>query len=142
MPKEPFPEHVRGLLRKRAYPRPVRSIELVQTHISYVFLGDDEVYKLKKAVDLGFVDFTTLAKRRAACEAEVRLNRRGCPGGVYLGGEPLTRAGGRRPGARRAPPLVAPPPRPGGFCIYDCIDSNAASRYGDPGLDAAFLAMD
>jgi len=95
MPKEPFPEHVRGLLRKRAYPRPVRSIELVQTHISYVFLVDDQVYKLKKAVNLGFVDFSTLAKRKAACEAEVRLNRRGCPGGVYIGVEPVTRRDGQ-----------------------------------------------
>src|SRR3972149_9412062 len=95
MPKEPFPEHVRGLLRKRAYPRPVRSIELVQTHISYVFLVDDQVYKLKKAVTPGFVDVGTLAKRKAACEAEVRLNRRGCPGGVYIGVEPVTRRDGR-----------------------------------------------
>src|SRR3990170_5710773 len=263
MPKEPFPEHVRGLLRKRAYPRPVRSIELVQTHISYVFLVDDQVYKLKKAVNLGFVDFGTLAKRKAACEAEVRLNRRGCPGGVYIGVEPVTRRDGQyyvggageivdyvvhmkrlpREGmmdrllargavdfemigrvaarlaelhgeAQRGPEisriggyetqaknwrdslaLVRPfvgrtlgerrfarieafaasflrdeepllrrrvaegrvrdchgdlrsdavcfdSSLPGGICIYDCIEFNDAFRYGDTGLDAAFLAMD
>jgi hypothetical protein len=90
-----LPEHVRGLLRKSAYPRRVRDIELIQTHISYVFLVDDEVFKLKKAVNLGFVDFTTLAKRKEACEKEVRLNRRGCPGGVYIGVVPLTRRNGR-----------------------------------------------
>ncbi|HLF77665.1 MAG TPA: AAA family ATPase [Dehalococcoidia bacterium] len=86
-----LPEFVRALRRKDTYPRPPREIELVQTHISYVFLVDDEVFKVKKPVDLGFVDFTTLAKRRAACEAEVRLNRRGCAGGVYLGVEPIMR---------------------------------------------------
>jgi aminoglycoside phosphotransferase family enzyme/predicted kinase len=57
----------------------------VQTHVSYVFLAGDEVFKLKKPVDLGFCDFTTLEKRRLNSEAEVRLNRRGCPEGVYRG---------------------------------------------------------
>jgi aminoglycoside phosphotransferase family enzyme/predicted kinase len=85
---------VSALLRKRAYPYPVSSIELIQTHISYVFLAGDQVYKLKKPVDLGFLDFSTLEKRRQACEAEVRLNRRGCPGGVYIGVEPLKRYDG------------------------------------------------
>ena len=61
-----LPPHIRALLRKSAYPRPVSSIELVQTHVSYVFLVDDAVFKLKKAVDLGFLDFRTLAKRLAA----------------------------------------------------------------------------
>src|SRR6185295_3147753 len=56
----------------------------------YVFLVDDQVYKLKKPVDFGFLDFSTLDKRQQACEAEVRLNRRGCPGDVYRGVEPLT----------------------------------------------------
>ena len=95
MPPSGLPEPVRALLRKDAYPAPVRKIELTQTHISFVFLVDDQVYKLKKPVNLGFLDFTTLEKRRAACEAEVRLNRRGCPGGVYIGVETLTRRDGR-----------------------------------------------
>lgn len=95
MAKDPLPDHVRGLMRKRAYPRAVKAIELIQTHISWVLLVDAEVYKLKKPVDLGFVDFTTLEKRRIACEAEVRLNRRGCPGGVYLGVEEVRRHGER-----------------------------------------------
>ncbi len=50
--------------------------ELIETHISWVFLGAAEVFKVKRPVDLGFLDFTTLEKRRRACDAEVRLNRR------------------------------------------------------------------
>ena len=57
--------------------------ELIETHISWVFLGPTEVFKIKRPVDLGFLDFTTLPKRREACEAEVRLNRRLAPD-VYL----------------------------------------------------------
>src|ERR1700761_2516458 len=53
--------------------------ERVETHISLVFLGDGIVYKLKKAVHLPYVDFSTLAARRAACEAELSLNRRTAP---------------------------------------------------------------
>ena len=95
MPDDPLPPHVRALHQAAAYPGPVRgSIELIQTHISYVFLLDDEVYKLKKPVDLGFVDFTTLDKRKFDCEEEVRLNKRGCPEGVYYGVAPVVRQAG------------------------------------------------
>lgn len=59
-------------------------VEIVQTHLSVVCLAGDLVYKLKKAVALPFVDFSTLAKRRATCRDEVRLNRRLCPD-TYLG---------------------------------------------------------
>ncbi|MEZ6188447.1 MAG: AAA family ATPase [Planctomycetota bacterium] len=62
------------------YPHPVpEGVELVQTHISRVFLAGDWVYKLKKPVDLGFLDYSTLEQRRACCEAEVELNRRLAP---------------------------------------------------------------
>jgi hypothetical protein len=64
-------------------------IELRETHISWVFLDGDDVYKVKKPVSLGFLDFTTIEKRRRACEAEVRLNRRLAPG-VYRGVIPVT----------------------------------------------------
>lgn len=72
----------------------------VETHISAVFLGPDRVLKLKKAVDLGFVDFTTLEARRVACDREVALNRRTAPD-LYLGVAPLLReaGGGLRLGA-------------------------------------------
>lgn len=65
--------------------------EVRETHISWVFLGESEVFKVKKPVALGFLDFTTLDKRRAACEAEVRLNRRMAPE-VYRGVVALRRA--------------------------------------------------
>jgi aminoglycoside phosphotransferase family enzyme/predicted kinase len=92
--RESLPPHIAALRRNTTYPRPAHSIELVQTHMSFVFLVDDEVYKVKKAVDLGFANFSTLEKRRRACDAEVLLNRRGCEGGVYLDVVPITSSGG------------------------------------------------
>lgn len=67
-----------------AYPHDPASVEEIQTHISWVFLAGAFVYKVKKPVDLGFLDFSTLEKRRRYCEEEVRLNRRLCPD-VYEG---------------------------------------------------------
>ncbi len=64
--------------------------ELIETHISWVLLHDDDVWKLKKPVALGFLDFSTVTKRRDACEAEVRLNQRLAPH-VYRGFVPVTR---------------------------------------------------
>jgi len=72
------------LSRPSAYPEPTASVSLLQTHISYLFLTDEHVYKVKKAVDLGFLDFSTLDRRRFFCDEEVRLNRRLCPD-LYLG---------------------------------------------------------
>jgi hypothetical protein len=72
----------------------VGRIDLIQTHISYVFLAGDFVYKLKKPVDLGFLDFTTLEKRRHFCQEEVRLNRRLCAD-TYLGVVPIVEVKGR-----------------------------------------------
>jgi len=62
----------------------------VQTHLSLVFLAGERVYKVKKSLDLGFADYSTLERRRRFSEAEVRLNRRLAPG-VYLGVVPVTR---------------------------------------------------
>ncbi len=73
-----LPPHIQAMLSPRAYPHPVEDVELRQTHISYLFFAGDYVYKVKKPVDLGFLDFTTLEKRRHFCEEEVRLNRRLC----------------------------------------------------------------
>ncbi len=61
-----------------------------RTHISVVLLAGDYAYKLRKPLDLGFLDFSTPEKRRRACEDEVRLNRRLAPD-VYLGVVPVTR---------------------------------------------------
>jgi aminoglycoside phosphotransferase family enzyme len=62
---------------------------MVQTHISIVFIGDDYVYKIKKPVNFGFLDFSTLEKRKYYCEKEVELNNRFSTG-VYLGVFPVT----------------------------------------------------
>lgn len=65
-----------------------------ETHMSWVFLAGGEAYKLKKPLRLPYLDFSTLERRRAACEAELTLNRRLAPD-VYKRVEPLTRSGGR-----------------------------------------------
>jgi aminoglycoside phosphotransferase family enzyme/predicted kinase len=67
-------------------------VEVLQTHISVVCLAGDRAFKFKKAVDLPFLDFSTPAARRRACEDELRLNRRLAPD-VYLGVAPLVRSG-------------------------------------------------
>jgi len=74
------------------YPHPVEAVQVVHTHLSVVALTGDYAYKLKKPVNYGFVDFTTLSKRRVACEAEVRLNQRAAAE-LYLGVVPVVRAG-------------------------------------------------
>ena len=88
------PPFVRDLLNPAAYPHPAGDIRLHETHISWVVLAGDYAYKLKKPVDLQFLDFSTVAKRRAACEDEVRLNRRLCPD-LYLGVTEVVQRGGR-----------------------------------------------
>lgn len=60
-----------------------RHVRVIETHISYVVLTGAFAYKIKKAVDLGFLDFTTLAARRFFCQEEIRLNRRLAPS-IYL----------------------------------------------------------
>lgn len=65
------------------------SVEVIETHISWVLLTPTHAYKIKKPVDLGFLDFTSLSKRRAACEDELRLNKRLAPD-LYLDVLPIT----------------------------------------------------
>ena len=64
-----------------------------ETHMSWVFLAGERAYKLKKPVRFPYLDFSTLARREAACRAELRLNRRLAPD-IYLEVVPLTEAGG------------------------------------------------
>jgi aminoglycoside phosphotransferase family enzyme/predicted kinase len=85
---------LRDLLDPLAHPRVARPPVLVQTHASAVILAGDDVYKLKKPVDLGFLDYSTLARRQAMCAAEVALNQRLAPG-VYVGVVPITERDGR-----------------------------------------------
>jgi len=73
-----------------AYPYQVEQITLIQTHISYVALLPYYVYKIKKPVNLGFLDFSTLEKRRKQCEKEVKLNRR-LSSNMYEGVVPISR---------------------------------------------------
>jgi hypothetical protein len=89
-----LPAHVQALLAPEAYPHPVDGVELRQTHISFLLFAGEFVYKLKKPLDLGFLDFTTLERRRHFCEEEVRLNRRLCEH-TYLGVVPVTSEGQR-----------------------------------------------
>ena len=88
------PPLVEALLDPSAYPHSDSLVELIETHVSYVFLAGDYVYKVKKPVDYGFLDFTTLDERRHSCEREVELNRRMSPE-VYLGVEEIRKEGGR-----------------------------------------------
>ena len=88
------PPLVEALLDPDLYPQSDSQVELLETHVSYVFLVGDYVYKVKKPVDYGFLDFTTLARRRHFCEQEVELNRRMSPE-VYLGVEEIRQEGGR-----------------------------------------------
>jgi aminoglycoside phosphotransferase family enzyme len=82
---------VRALMTPVAYDEDAGMVELVQTHISYVFVTRKFVYKVKKAVDFGFLDFTTLEKRRFYCEKELELNRRLC-GDMYLEVVPINKS--------------------------------------------------
>lgn len=82
------PQWVRGLFKADAYPHAVGKIHLIETHISWVFLTGEYAYKIKKPVDLGFVDFTTLERRKFFCEEELRLNQRTSED-FYLGVVPI-----------------------------------------------------
>ena len=77
------PQLVESMVRPEFYPHRPDYVELIQTHISYIFIAGDYVYKVKKAFDFGFLDFTTLDKRKFYCHEELRLNRRLAPK-IYL----------------------------------------------------------
>src|SRR5881394_4242085 len=71
-----------------SYPHLPPEVRSIQTHISWVFVTTPFVFKVKKAVNLGFLDFSTLEKRRHFCQRELDLNRRLCPD-IYLGVVPI-----------------------------------------------------
>jgi aminoglycoside phosphotransferase family enzyme/predicted kinase len=83
-----------GLSAPEAYPHAPESVTVCHTHISVVFLAGALVYKMKKPVNFGFLDFSTLEKRKHFCEEEVRLNRR-LAAEVYEGVVPVTASNGR-----------------------------------------------
>lgn len=78
-----LPAYIDYLLLPGSYPHPVDAVHLLQTHISFVILAGEYVYKWKKPVNFGFVDFSSLAKREFYCRRELVLNRRLCPA-IYL----------------------------------------------------------
>lgn len=100
---EQLPSMVRDLLRPEAYPHSCSEIELVETHISWVLLTGDYAYKIKKPVNFGFLDFSTLEKRHFYCAEELRLNRRTAPQ-TYLSVVALTESTqGLRVGGESSP---------------------------------------
>ena len=83
------------LMRPAAYPAPrPTSVRLITTHISWVFLTDHDVWKVKRPVDYGFVNYSTLERRRHFCHEELRVNRRLAPD-VYLDVAPARVQNGR-----------------------------------------------
>src|SRR5260370_785717 len=87
-----LPQLISALSNPQAYPNLVENVEVRQTHISVVFLAGEFVYKVKKPIALGFLNFSTLALRHHYCEEEVRLNSRLSPW-VYLGVVPIVANG-------------------------------------------------
>jgi aminoglycoside phosphotransferase family enzyme/predicted kinase len=86
-------ELVTGLRQPGAYPWRPDTVDLVETHISWVFLAGDKVVKVKRPVAYGFVDHTTPEARHQSCLDEVRLNRR-LTDGVYLDVVPIVQSDG------------------------------------------------
>ncbi|HSM83286.1 MAG TPA: AAA family ATPase [Nodosilinea sp.] len=79
-----LPELIQQMCQPGFYPHPVvEPIRLLQTHVSYVLLTGDYAYKVKKPVNFGFLDYSTLEKRHHFCQEELRLNQRGA-GALYL----------------------------------------------------------
>ena len=89
----------------RAFGHPVEGVEWIETHISWLLLAGEYVYKFKKPLKLDFLDFSTLALRRAACSEELRINRRTAHG-LYLG---LVALAGSAPEGLRLLPLEDAP---------------------------------
>lgn len=85
---------IAALQQPETYPNRPASVEFIETHTSAVFIAGDDVYKLKKPVDFGFLDYSTLSQRRLMCHLEVQFNRRLAPD-VYLGVEELIQDGER-----------------------------------------------
>ena len=102
----------RALEQRSSYLDGGGSIEMVQTHISTVFLTPRFVFKFKRPLDLGFADFRTLSSRRRYCRAELRLNRRLAPD-VYLDVLALYHAGGQHAGGPEGRFHLAAPPAAG-----------------------------
>jgi len=84
-----LPELIAALSNPAAYPPGCGTVTVIQTHISVVFLTDAWVYKIKKPVNFGFLNYETLAARKHFCQEETRLNRRLAPS-IYVGTVPIS----------------------------------------------------
>ncbi|MEO7937947.1 MAG: MMPL family transporter [Burkholderiaceae bacterium] len=82
-PRSDLPPRLQPLLQADRYPGTVAQVEVVETHISWILLAGDRAYKIKKPVQLPFLDFSTLALRKRYCDDELRLNQRFAPD-LYL----------------------------------------------------------
>jgi aminoglycoside phosphotransferase family enzyme/predicted kinase len=87
--RQPLPPLIEAMFDTARYPDPAARVDLVETHASWLLLAGDFVYKIKKPVLLPFLDYGSLDKRLACCEAELRLNRRFAPE-LYLAVVALT----------------------------------------------------
>ncbi len=76
-------ELISALCDSRRYPHPVQSVKVIETHVSWVLLAGQYAYKIKKDIDLGFLNYAALELRRTSCEEEIRLNLRTAPE-IYL----------------------------------------------------------
>ena len=86
---EAAPELIRSLHDPACFDHPVGLVRVIETHISWVLLTGEFAYKIKKPLDLGFLDFSSLDKRLHACCDEVQLYRRLAPD-IYLDVVPIT----------------------------------------------------
>lgn len=87
-------EEIDHIVDAKSFPHPTQGTKLTETHISWVVLADDYVYKIKKPVKFEFLDFSTLEKRKLYCERETELNRRLAPS-MYLGVLPVLKNGNK-----------------------------------------------
>lgn len=88
-----LPSLIQQMMKAEFYPHPVtQPIQLIQTHVSYVLLTGDYVYKVKKPVNFGFLDYSSLQKRQHFCQEELRLNQRGAAE-IYLEVLPIIQSG-------------------------------------------------
>ncbi len=85
---------VKAMLEPRLYGRDVKRVRLIQTHTSWVFLDGTHAYKVKKPVNFGFLDYTTLSARRFFCTEEFRLNQTLSPD-IYIEVLPIVERRGR-----------------------------------------------
>jgi len=92
------------LMRPAAYSHPVTSVQRIETHISWILLTDDYVYKIKKPLDLGFLDFGTLERRLHYCAEEIRLNKPWAPD-IYIDVVPIVMTAGQAQIGGDGPPV-------------------------------------